>query len=144
MTPRDLLLKHYVDHQPQLDRLRRQTIESEVERRATDRAAADTRARIRAPFAQSLWRELFWVSRRVWLGLAAAWVVILTANLAMQEPAYRQPTGVQARAWLALIQEQQQLMAELDQRVPRSTPATTPPPPLRPHSQRRFPYPPIA
>lgn len=83
---------------------------------------------------------LLWPHPRAWAGLAAIWLVILTFDFAAREPSGRQvmrqadPPSPQMRA---LLQQQEQMMAELVGPIERpearhSTPFTP-----QPHSQRR-------
>lgn len=62
-TPRDLLLSRQAAEIPQLDQLRRKTLND-----ATP-----------IPASQLL-HALFFPQRRLWLGLAAAWIAILALN----------------------------------------------------------------
>jgi anti-sigma factor RsiW len=79
-------------------------------------------------------------SRWAWTGLAAAWVVILTLNLAAREPdaslVAKQEVPSASEMRLALIQKHL-LMAELSP-TPEPAPANKPKPaPPSPHSERR-------
>ena len=88
-------------------------------------------------FVLNLWRELICPARRVWAGLAAAWVVILVtnANLTGERPmASVESSTSSAELWL-LFKERTLLVAEQSVTVesrPVKLPAATPP---RPRSQ---------
>jgi hypothetical protein len=62
-----------------------------------------------------LWRELVLPSRRIWAGLACAWVVIAVLNLASSEPAMevasltKPPSHEEMRALI----EQRHMLAQL-------------------------------
>jgi hypothetical protein len=71
-TPRDLLLSRHAAEVPQLDQLRRKTLDD-----ATP-----------VP-ARQVFHALFFPQRRLWLGLAAAWIAILALDFT-QRPATRQ------------------------------------------------------
>lgn len=127
-TPRDLLLARHRAAEPKLDVLRERVLGSALDSRPS-------------PFATLLtvcWRELFWPCRRAWLGLAAAWVVILLLNFASAETprtgAVTATADVQdlMQAW----RQKQQLLAELMGQDAEPAPPPKRPAP-RPHSERR-------
>jgi hypothetical protein len=87
--------------------------------------------------AVKLWQELFWSCRRVWIGLGAAWLVILTLNLtAGQIPKLAvNRTARPSRETLMAVREQRRLLSQLlDSGVSVSTP---PPGPVRPRGELR-------
>lgn len=68
-TPRDLLLARHSDTVSQLDALRRSTL-------------ADA-----TPIpASQLLHALFYPQRRLWIGLAAAWILIFAINFLQRSP----------------------------------------------------------
>ena len=84
-------------------------------------------------------RELVWPCRHIWAGLTAVWIIILVANLSMQDhspatPAKAAPVPEIIMTW----QQQERLLAELI--GPNEMSAATPPKPFspQPSSQRRF------
>lgn len=116
-TPREILLSRHAYATPQLDALRR--------------AALHHVTPAGQPFFAQLWRELFWSPRRVWAGLAAAWLVIIAANWSMGEPASSAaPPPTASAERLALWRQQLELRRELLGSLPpdpaeprRTTPA---------------------
>jgi hypothetical protein len=87
--------------------------------------------------AMKLWQELFWPCRRVWIGLGAAWLVILALNLAAgQAPKLAvNKTARPSRETLMAVREQRQLLIQLlDSGVSASTP---PPTSVRPRGELR-------
>jgi hypothetical protein len=63
----------------------------------------------------ALWRELVWPCRRIWVGLACAWALIVALNLASSEPASPAASKAEPRSrdeMQALI-EQRRLLAQL-------------------------------
>jgi hypothetical protein len=95
-TPRDILLERHRAAMPELDAIRHGIVDAKFRRRN---------------FTVVIWQELIQPSRRVWSGLAAAWVLILTVNLVERDPA---PAGkiVAAPAMMSLS-DQQRLLNEL-------------------------------
>ena len=60
------------------------------------------------------WRELIWPGRRIWVGLAAVWLLILAANFSMRD--HSQPAMAEASPMPEVImtwQQQERLLAEL-------------------------------
>jgi len=82
-TPRDLLLSRHAAATPRLDQLRRKTLDDAT------------------PIpARQLVHALFFPQRRLWLGLAATWLVILALNFS-QRPAPRQNNAKAAALYAA-------------------------------------------
>jgi hypothetical protein len=97
MTPRDLLLARHAARAPQLDLLRQGTL-----------------ADLTPIPARQLLPALFYPHRRLWLGLATAWVVILAVHF-NQRPAVRPDrptTTLYAANWSANQAQLDALLAE--------------------------------
>ncbi len=109
-TPRDLLFEHHREVQPKLDDRRSEVVAQLRQELAA--AEPDTGRAQRTKFWVLLWRELILPSRRVWAGIAAAWVLILGVNFALRDPARAGKTMVSAPVMMS-FQEQQQLVNEL-------------------------------
>ena len=97
------------------------------------------RVHVPAFILRECWRELIWPSRRIWAGLAAAWMLILAADISMQDHSPQMmaktlPTPEMLQAW----RQQERLLAELI--GPGETRAATPPKTFSPSpsSERRF------
>ena len=100
-TPRDLLLSHHAAATPQLDQLRRKTLDD-----------------ARPVPASQLLHALFFPQRRLWLGLAAAWLVILALNFSQRpapHPNHAKAAALYATSWSA---NQAQLHALLSETNP--------------------------
>src|SRR5438034_2878338 len=59
------------------------------------------------------WREFLWPSPRAWVGLAAAWAVILLLNLSLPEPAPKAEVPEPSGQVLKVLKEQRRMLAEL-------------------------------
>jgi hypothetical protein len=84
-----------------------------------------------------LWRELFWPSRYVWGGIAAAWLTMLAVN----ESIYEGGTSAQAKTAssaevIQAVQVQRRLLAELAGPVVEREATRPKNDRPRPHSQR--------
>jgi hypothetical protein len=68
----------------------------------------------------TLWRELIWPYRRIWTGLACAWVVIVVLNLASSEPAPRvaRMSAPRSREEMQALIEQRRMLAQLIEPTP--------------------------
>jgi hypothetical protein len=115
-TPREILLNRHRSAAPKLDAIRREVVKvaADVNRRKqTVREltfAATLANAIRLSFL-----ELVWPCRRIWTGLAAAWILIFAVNFSMRDPSpaitrKSPPASEMIFAWL----QQQRLMAELN------------------------------
>jgi len=87
--------------------------------------------------AMKLWQELIWPCRRLWLGMAAIWLVVLAVNMATNEEpkiaASQMPPPTPEM--VAALREQKQLLVQL-----RDPVASSPTPPAiapRPRSEKR-------
>jgi len=119
-APREILLRRHRAVEPRLDRLWDEslapTVAAVYDRRESGQAR-EIGAR-RAPIqvvAWMLWRSLILPSRRMWAGLACAWVVIAVLNLVSSGPTTEvvsqtnPPSGEDLRA----LVEQRQMLAQL-------------------------------
>ncbi|MGA2751219.1 MAG: hypothetical protein ABSG59_20820 [Verrucomicrobiota bacterium] len=101
-TPREVLLGRHRSAEPELDRIREHIVD-----RIRGSDGADG-------FARKLWREMFWPVRHAWLGLGAAWMVVLALNLATEgdgAPGVNSP-GPMAPDSVIALQRQEWLMAQ--------------------------------
>jgi hypothetical protein len=126
-TPREILLKRHRPVDTKLDQMWNESLASAVAAVYDRRESPEAGAR-RAPLqfmAWKLWRELILPCRRIWGGLACAWVVIAMLNLASFDPSTdvasnaKPPSGEELRALI----EQRQMLAQLI--GPLSEPADT-------------------
>jgi hypothetical protein len=94
-TPREILLERHRTAVPQLDAIRREIVDATFRRRN---------------LVATLWGELILPSRRVWSGLAAAWLLILVVNFAERDPA---PAGKMITAPVIMsLADQQRMLSE--------------------------------
>jgi hypothetical protein len=107
-TPRDLLFARHQAAAPKLDAIRRAAVAAAGDRHNFAGRRPPTAA---TNIFLTLWQELFLPGRRIWSGLAGAWVLIIAVNLAQHDPS---PTGKAAPAPAMMsFREQQRLMNEL-------------------------------
>jgi len=111
-TPREILLKRHRSAEPKLDRMWTEKLSPELR---PERARHHENVFLAAGW--TLWRELIWPSRRIWAGLACAWVMIVALNLASIEPATRVASKAEPRSrdeMQALIEQRRMLAQMLD------------------------------
>jgi hypothetical protein len=88
-TPREILLQRHRAASPKLDAVRREVVGSLA---ANLHAASSRTTEVPANrlhpglFLRQVWREIILPSRRIWGGLAAAWLMILFLNVSSSEP----------------------------------------------------------
>ena len=115
-TPREILLERHRDAEAKLDAIRNTAVAEFTAAPATESAERFSISFV----AGRLWSGLIQPYRRIWVGLAAVWVVILALNLAagggdegsktrMAETSMRRPEPEVVEA----LRQQKQLMAEL-------------------------------
>jgi hypothetical protein len=109
-TPREILLDQHRSAEPKLDRLWRQKLAA-----ALPANTALVGRNVMLAIGWKMWRELILPNRRIWVGLACAWIVIGVLNVASSEPTTevtRQtnpPSGEELRALI----EQRRMLAQL-------------------------------
>ena len=115
-TPREILLRRHHSAEPKLDRLWNESLTSELQRgRAYTGEVSTNRQNLFLAAGWKLWRELVLPCRRIWAGLACAWIVIAVLNVASSEPATKvasltkPPSHEEMRALI----EQRQMLAQL-------------------------------
>ncbi len=130
-TPRELLLQRHQQAEPKLDRLR----EGVIAGLAKPESKAEAAPSLICFFARKLWEELVVPSRRIWVGLAAAWMVLLAVNLQMNHSQRNSASSVRTVA--AAVKEQRQILTELVQRPLPGPVLASPSEAIRPRSDRR-------
>ncbi len=139
-TPRDILLARHRAIEPRLDAIRQSTVTEVSERRHSMGTTARRSETGATPVLRLIWRELIFPSRRIWAGLAAAWILIFIVNFSQRDPErlmarkLPRPSPEAIQAW----RQQQRLLAELI--GPSEMRAAQPQKPLvpRPSTERRF------
>jgi hypothetical protein len=118
-TPREILMERHSAAESKLDAIRKEVVASEFE--GNER---------RTGLVETLWQELILPCRRIWVGLAATWAIILVVNL-LNGPSTETIASKQALPGpevVAALREQRQLFTQLLEPLPPS-PATRPNPP---------------
>ncbi len=118
-NPRDLLLERHAEIQAKLDTVRRQALQT-VFNTKSHQAETQGISVSSLDWAVRLWREIFWRSRVAWLGMAAAWGVILALNLSAEKEAHTFTNPLPPKrtrmvlvlpnpqAWLSAIEDSEQ------------------------------------
>jgi hypothetical protein len=119
-TPREILLKRHRSVEPKLDQMWTENLSTELR---SERTPAPENVFLAAGW--KLWRELVMPSRRIWAGLACAWVAIIVLNTASSEPSPRVAGRVEppSREEAQALIEQHRMLAQLI--GPLSEPAYT-------------------
>jgi hypothetical protein len=109
-TPREILLEQHRSAAPKLDAIRNDVLNAE-------RRSAEAHPN----WLVLCWRELIWPSRRIWTGLAVAWVLILAANISLSEQSPAIVKSGPSSEMMMSLKDQQKILAELlnDHSVPR-------------------------
>ena len=113
-TPRDILFTRHQSAAPKLDAMRREVVAGLNHQ--------DTKAQSRAvnlvswclDGSNKLWLELIWPCRRIWAGLAAAWILLLLVNVSQRDGSQTMIAKSAPRAEMMMtFRDQQKLLDEL-------------------------------
>jgi hypothetical protein len=110
-TPREILLARHQAAAPKLDAIRHAVLR---ELNSQDAKAQSWSAHFVSSCLgclNKLWQELVLPCRRIWSGLAAAWVILLVINFAQREPALS--SNAAAAPVMMSLRDQQRLLNEL-------------------------------
>ncbi len=105
-TPREILLARHQAADPKLDAIRQSAVAAVSTRGCDRRPASPTMAA--AAILKTLWHELIFPSRRIWAGLATAWLFIVAANMSMRDHSSAATPQV-----VMSLPQQERLLAEL-------------------------------
>ncbi len=108
-TPREILFHRSEATDARLDQIRREIV-AQLQSQTKPRPEA-----LPLRVLLKLWSELIWPARRVWAGLATAWVFLLiaNANLTGDQPATSTANNSAPADLRQKYQEEKQLLAEL-------------------------------
>jgi hypothetical protein len=113
-TPREILLARHQAATPKLDALRHKSVEQAFSDVLSPSPPSGERVGVRGRMLQLIWQELFLPSRRIWAGLAAAWLLILAANVCLRDHSQTiVAVAVSPREMISSLHQQQQLLTEL-------------------------------
>ncbi|MDB6108607.1 MAG: hypothetical protein JWR69_357 [Pedosphaera sp.] len=131
-TPREILLKRHAPVETKLDALRQKVLGEHAEV-ATASGSRESRPALNLSFVvRKLWQELIWPCRRIWLGMAAVWLVIAVLNLSPDKTftLASAETAMPNRETLMALREQRRLLVQLLEPITPeiALPAVVPPP----------------
>jgi hypothetical protein len=137
-TPRQILFQRHQPAEAKLDQMRRKFVSELAGETAPAGEAMEPMESDGINLRAKLWRELILPSRRVWTGVAAAWIVIAVLNLETSEGPHPARTASPAPTpeIMAALEEQKRLFSELI----HAPEAQTPQPPRhgpRPRSEMK-------
>jgi len=131
-TPREILLERHQTAAPKLDAIRREVLSAEFVREGRRVAVPKFRVADTATLPLLIWRELIFPCRRIWMGLAAIWILIFVFNVLQRDRSELMAKKLPPPSleMILAFRQQQQLLAELI--GPSETRAAEPPKPLLP------------
>ncbi|HVM59482.1 MAG TPA: hypothetical protein VMV72_01320 [Verrucomicrobiae bacterium] len=109
-TPREILLNQHKSAEPRLDRMWTQKLVP-----ALDGNATPVSRNVLFAAGWKMWQELILPSRRIWAGLACAWVVIAVMDLASSRTATEvaRQTKPPSREEVRVLIEQRRMLTQL-------------------------------
>src|SRR5450432_4218145 len=84
-TPRDILFASHQNAAPKLDAIRREVVAGLNHQGTKAQSSAANLVSCCLGGSNKLWLELVWPCRRIWTGLAAAWVLIFIVNVSQRD-----------------------------------------------------------
>ena len=113
-TPREILLARHKAVEPNLDDIRQNVVEKLNNKDSKTRSFSKSLVSSLLGFPQAIWRELIWPARRIWTGLALAWLLILAADFSMRDHSETQMAkSLPSPDVIMAFRQQQQLLSEL-------------------------------
>lgn len=112
-TPRDILFARHQAAAPKLDTLRREVVTGLNNKATKEQSFAGSLVTGLLGCSNKLWRELIFPSRRVWAGLATAWLLILAVNFSLRDHSSVAGQKFSSPAPMMTFQQQERLLAEL-------------------------------
>jgi hypothetical protein len=123
-TPRDILFQRHQAAAPKLDAIRREVVDELNNQETKEQRWTDILVASLLGYSNKLSQELFWPCRRIWVGLAVAWILLFIVNVSLRDPA-SSVTGKSVRPGQVMmsLQAQQRWVNELlaDRSVPLDT-----------------------
>ena len=121
-TPRDILFARHQAAGTKLDAIRREIVRELNSQETTEPTSRNSLVASLLRFSNKLWLELVWPCRRIWTGLATAWLLLFIVNYSQQDNV-SSVTGrtVHSDGPVMSLQAQQRWMNELfaDRSLPR-------------------------
>jgi hypothetical protein len=139
-TPREILLAKHRAIEPRLDAIRQAVVGKLNNEETKEPSFPAVFVSWFLGCSENLWRELVFPSRRIWAGLATAWILIFIVNFSQRDRAdiMAGKTPSLSPQAIQVLWQQERLLAEVT--GPNEPRAAQPQKPLaqRPSSERRF------
>ena len=138
-TPREILFTRYQNAMPKLDAIRREVVAELNHQDTKAQSPATNLVSWCLGVPNKLWLELIWPCRRIWTGLAAAWIFIFIVNFSQRDPSEFMARKIQSPSpeMILAFRQQELLLAEL---IGQNEPRVAAPPRLflpQPRSEGR-------
>jgi hypothetical protein len=112
-TPREILSEQHQAATPKLDTIRSKVVAGLNHQDTKTQSPAIYLVSWFLGSLNKIWLELVFPSRRVWAGLATAWLLIIAVNFSLRDPAPVGGQKISSPTPLMTFQQQERLLAEL-------------------------------
>jgi len=113
-NPRDILFGRHQNVAPKLDAIRREVVAELNNKGTKEQSWPVSFVSSLLCCSNQLWQELVWPCRRIWAGLAAAWILIFIINVSQRDGS--QTVIAKSTPWAGVMmtfRDQQKLLDEL-------------------------------
>jgi hypothetical protein len=112
-TPREILLEQHQSNAPKLDTIRREVVRKLNNEETKEQSFSDVFVAWLLHCSKTIWRELVFPSRRIWAGLATAWLLIFAVNFSLSDHSPVATTKSSSPEIFMSFRQQERLLAEL-------------------------------
>ena len=112
-TPRDILFTRNEAATPKLDAIRREAVAGLNHQDIKAQRGTANLVSLCFVGSNKIWEELIWPCRRIWMGLAAVWVLLFIVNFSQRDSSEFMAKKTPSPEMILTFRQQERLLAEL-------------------------------